>query len=559
MAIIGIDLGTTNSLVSLWRDGESVLIPNALGQNLTPSVVSLTDKGDVLVGQAAKDRQVTHPDRTAAVFKRYMGTDKRIKLGKQAFRPEELSALVLKALKADAEAFLNETVTEAVITVPAYFNDTQRKATRRAGELAGLKVERLLNEPTAAALAYGLHQQDGQFLIFDLGGGTFDVSILELFEGVMEVRATAGDNYLGGEDFVTALVDGFVASAGAATKPNATDLTKLRVEAERVKRRLSTESHTEFTADIAGKSHTWQVSQAAFEEAAAPLLERVRKPIERAMRDAKLKPQDLDHLVLVGGATRMPILHKLVARLFGRFPRRDIHPDEAIALGAAVQAGLKARDAALKDVVLTDVAPYTLGMEVADELGQGRFRHGLYLPIIDRNTVIPTSKSKQVFPLLPGQTELSVRIFQGEAREVKDNILLGELAVTLPKDSSQHGVEVRYTYDINGLLEVEATPHQGKPYRLLIKQSDGLSDAEAEARLKLLAGLKIAPRQQAENQALLSRLARLYEEHLGDERQWLGQQTTIFESVLDRQDPKEINAAREALQEALNRFDKDLL
>jgi molecular chaperone HscC len=344
--IIGVDLGTTNSLVAVWRERKSELIPNALGHTLTPSCVSIDESGEILVGLAARDRMMTHPHHTLTAFKRYMGTQKELALAGKRFRPEELSALVLKSLKADAEAYLGEPVIEAIITVPAYFNDTQRKATRLAGELAGLTVARLLNEPTAAALAYGLHDRnaENQFLVFDLGGGTFDISILEMFSGVMEVRASAGDNHLGGEDFVTVLVEGFLDAARKESgivwnKLSAHQQARIRAEAERVERALSKEEQVDFVYEDGEHKLTWTVTTETFEQLATPLLKRLRTPIERALRDAKLRVGDLDEIVLVGGATRMPIVHRLVAKMLGRFPRRDIHPDEAIAMGAGVQVG----------------------------------------------------------------------------------------------------------------------------------------------------------------------------------------------------------------------------
>jgi molecular chaperone HscC len=563
--IIGIDLGTTNSLAAVWRDGQAVLVPNALGQTLTPSCVSLGEDGSVLIGQPARERLLTHPDRSAAAFKRYMGTARRLRLGDREFRPEELSALVLKSLKADAEAFLGEEVTEAVITVPAYFNDTQRKATRIAGELAGLRVERLLNEPTAAALAYGLHraEDESQFLVFDLGGGTFDVSILEWFDKVMEVRAAAGDNYLGGEDFVAAIVEAFLAEAGrpAGLEPRSLtvqQVARLRGEAERVKRVLSTQERATFVFEEEARRIEWTLRADAFERIAAPLLERLREPIERALRDARLRASELDRIVLVGGATRMPMVHRLVARLFGRFPNRDIHPDEAVALGAAVQAGLKARDAALEEVVLTDVCPYTLGIETSEETAPGQYRSGLFLPIIERNTVIPASRSRVVHALRDYQAMVELRVFQGESREVKDNVPLGSLRVPLPRLArEQQTVEVRFTYDVNGLLEVEAQVQATQArQRLVVEHTPGaMTQEEIDRCFVALAQLKIHPREQSENRALIERLARLYEQHLGERREWLGRQLSRFEALVDRQDPREIAHARSELIRVLDQLE----
>jgi molecular chaperone HscC len=563
--IVGIDLGTTNSLVGIWRDGRAQLLPNALGHVLTPSCVSIDDAGQVLVGLAARDRLLTHPEQSASVFKRYMGTEKRLHVGDRVFRPEELSALVLKSLKADAEAFLGEAVMEAVITVPAYFNDTQRKATRIAGELAGFKVERLLNEPTAAALAYGLHKAEleSQFLVFDLGGGTFDVSILEIFSGVMEVRATAGDNFLGGEDFVTALVEGFFAfaakSAGLDKKRlTGEQLAQLRIEAERVKRVLSSRNVDTFAFQIGDSKLEWQVSAEAFECMCGALLERLRTPVERTLRDANLSASALNEIILVGGASRMPIVHRLVARLFGRFPNREINPDEAIALGAAIQAGLKARDAALNEVVLTDVCPYTLGVEVSEEYAPGLRRGGVFLPILERNTVIPASRAHPVASIRDYQTTIALKVYQGESRDVNENILLGTLDVALPRlVRAEQQVIVRFTYDINGLLEVEGTvTATGLKETLVIEQSPGsMSKEEIRRSLASLAKLKIHPRDETENAALTARLKRLFEQHLQDRRAWIGQQLAAFETVLDRQDPREIVQIRADITRSLDAFE----
>ncbi len=563
--IVGIDLGTTNSLVAVWREGRAELIPNAHGQVLTPSCVSIGDDGQVLVGIAARDRLLTHPERSAATFKRYMGTERLVNLAGRDFRPEELSALVLKALKADAEALLGELIDEAVVTVPAYFNDTQRKATRIAGELAGLKVERLLNEPTAAALAYGLHHAnpESQFLVFDLGGGTFDVSILELFSGVMEVRAAAGDNFLGGEDFADVLLEGFFPYAAKNAgldrrRLSAQQLAQLRTEAERVKRVLSTADQATFAFQHLGSSLSWEVNAQQFEKMCEGLLERLRTPVERALRDARLSATALDEIVLVGGATRMPIVHRMVARLFGRFPNREINPDEAIALGAAVQAGLKARDAALDEVVMTDVCPYTLGVEVAEASAPGINRNGVFLPIIERNTAIPVSRSHTVVPMVDYQAFAAVKIYQGESRNVKDNIPLGQLDVDLPRlPRAEQQVDIRFTYDINGLIEVEATIlATGVKAVLVIERTPGgMSAADIARSLADLAKLKIHPRDNAENAAVVARLMRLFEQRLQDERTWVGQQISMFNAVLERQNPREIEKVRVELVRHLDLFE----
>lgn len=563
--IVGIDLGTTNSLVAAWRDAAAQIIPNALSEALTPSVVSLDDNGEVLVGRAARERLLTHPDRTAAAFKRYMGSNRETVLGGRKFRPEELSALVLKSLKADAEAALGGTVSEAVISVPAYFNDTQRKATRIAGELAGFKVERLINEPTAAALAYGLHNRDieSKFLVFDLGGGTFDVSVLELFEGIMEVRASAGDNFLGGEDFVEMLVTAFMDETGAPAGLSWDGLDtlqrqQLRNQAERVKRNLTRRQPGEMRLRVGGEEITWTVDETRFEAMAAPLLKRLAGPTERALRDAKFMPDELDEVLLVGGATRMPVVQSLVARMFGRLPARHLDPDEAVAMGAAVQAGLKARDAALDEVVMTDVCPYTLGVEIAQAIARDTYRDGWFLPIIERNTVVPCSRVEELWTVADNQKKLNIDIYQGESRRVKDNIKLGGITLNIPaRPAGEESVSCRFTYDINGLLEVEATvASTGLTRTVVIEQNPGVMSArEIAARLKALAGLKIHPRDQSENRALLARAERLYEERLGDLRDYLGQLITSFEAAMARQDPVEIQDAREKIHAILNEIE----
>ena len=562
--IIGIDLGTTNSLAAIWKDGRPHLVLNALGAYLTPSVISIDEDGSVLVGQAARDRLQTHPAATASLFKRYMGSDKTFQLGARQFRAEELSALVLRALKEDAEAMLGEPVTEAVITVPAYFSDSQRRATRIAGQLAGLTVERLVNEPTAAALAYGLHQDEDatQFLVFDLGGGTFDVSILEMFDGVMEVRATAGDNFLGGEDFVNEIVDLFFTESGLP--PQARDdgafMQQVVARAEAAKRLLSTTDSATIVAFWQGKEHRFELTQERFRTVSEPLLARLRSPVERALRDASIRANEIDNIVLAGGATRSPIVRQMVTRMFGRFPAMELNPDEVVALGAAVMAGLKARNEDLKEVVMTDVCPYTLGVETVHRMPNGGKVDGYFSPIIERNTVVPASRVKSYVPVEPGQRVLALEVYQGEARLVRDNIKLGELEVSLPGLlNGDTGVEVRFTYDVNGLLEVEATVRATREvHRLVIQGNSGvLSELEIASRLAALADLKIHPREKAENRALMAQSERLYQQLRGEPRDQLGDEISRFEQALEKQEDRDIRAARERLRKAIGFFEHD--
>jgi molecular chaperone HscC len=549
--IVGIDLGTTNSLISVWQEDGPRLIPNGLGDVLTPSCVSLDEDGTILVGRAARERLQTHPERTAATFKRHMGSDKRIRLGKREFRAEELSALVLRSLKEDAEEFLGEPVTEAIITVPAYFSDAQRKATRAAGQLAGLQVDRLLNEPTAAALAYGINQRDGEtrFLVFDLGGGTFDVSVLDLFEGVMEVRASAGDNFLGGEDFVNAIVERFFEhhKLPAKLRNDGQFMQRLSARAEQAKCTLSDASSASLSVPHGNDERVLELDESSLEQLCAPLLTRLRAPVERALRDANLRSHELDNIVLAGGATRMPIVRRLVARMFGRFPSCDINPDEVVALGAAVQAGLKMRHAALDEVVMTDVTPYSLGVEVSVRLADNSYSHGHFDPVIERNCAVPVSRVKNYVPTSNRQAFLDLKVFQGEARLARDNVHLGDLRVALPGGAiDQSSVDVRFTYDVNGLLQIEATVLKTEEtFSLVIEGNPGiLSEEEIIARLAALAELKIHPRDRIEHRTLLARAERLYQLLRGTQREWFGGQITVFERTLESQDDRVISRTR---------------
>ncbi len=562
--LIGIDLGTTNSAAAYWRDGEARLIPNALGDVLTPSAVSFTDSGELLVGMAARERQVTHPHLSATAFKRIIGTRETCKLGKRTFTPEELSSFVLAQLKADAEAALGEEVTGAIITVPAYFNDRQRKATRAAGQLAGLKVERLINEPTAAALAHGIHELDDEapFLIFDLGGGTFDVSLVEMFDGIIEVRASAGDNRLGGEDFNNALAS--LAKSKIDPWSNIRDANKdpfkelVRATAERTRRALSDADEAEFSLVWNGETYSANLTAADFETETKPLIDRLREPVLRSLRDGGLKPEALGKIILVGGATRMPIVRRAVTRMFGRFPDTSLDPDESVALGAAIQAGLQSRDAALKEVRLTDVCPFTLGIESSEEGAKGRIEVGLFAPIIERNTVIPASRVQNFAPMRDNQRQVEIKVYQGESRRVESNVFLQSITVPLPPGKrSESGFDVRFSYDVSGLLEVDIEVNQtGAKHQLLIRDSDdGMDDAELEKRRNELAKLKLHPREEAENAAVMARAERCYEGLIGEARQYLGACISQYSTALAGQDPREIAEARADMEKLLAEFD----
>ncbi|MCL2715133.1 MAG: Hsp70 family protein [Alphaproteobacteria bacterium] len=557
MAIAGIDLGTTNSLIAVWTADGPRLLENAIGETLTPSAISIAEDGMALVGSAALERLITHPERSAAAFKRWMGTSTGARLAGRDYRAEELSALVLRALREDAEAALGEKIDEAVISVPAYFADPQRKATLDAAKLAGLNVQRLINEPTAAALAHGLETVvDGHFLILDLGGGTFDVSLLHKLEGMMEVRASAGDSLLGGNDFRDALVNILLQRhALEVSALSRAELAQILRETDGLKHRLSEKPEAAYEFVLASQTYTGSVSRDSFEEAAAQLVKRLRAPIERAVNDARVDPAKINQIVLVGGATRMPLLRALVTKLFGRFPMIHPRPDHVIALGAAVQAGLKRRDAALEDIVMTDVCPFTLGTSVLDGANRGE---EILSPIIERNSIVPISRMQTYSTAHDGQTAIRIDILQGENLRPSQNITLGEIRIDVPPaPARQEHVNVRYTYDINGALEVEVTvPSTRKVERRVFRNQSNLSEQELEQRFATLAAIKLPPREQAENRVLIARAERLYAESLGEARDQLVSMLQRFEAALNDPSTRDAGQLRRDFAAALARFER---
>lgn len=560
--LIGIDLGTTNSLAACFRNGKAEIIPNRLGSHLTPSVVSVTPGGTVFVGETAKERAVLHPLESASVFKRSMGTDREYELGGRKLRAEELSSLVLRSLKEDAESFLGEEVTEAIVSVPAYFNDMQRKATKRAGELAGLKVSRIINEPTAAAIAYGMaEQEDARYLVFDLGGGTFDVSILELFGSIMEVHAIAGDNFLGGEDFTTLILNLFLERTGIdRDQLDLSTMGQLRKAAEKCKCAFSEGDEACMCCTVGNRPYIMHLTLGEYEQACEPLLQKLRRPIERSLRDANVTLDDIDQIVLVGGATKLPVVRRFVRKLFNRAPCVRINPDEAVALGAALQCGMKARDKEIKEVVLTDVCPFTLGTEVL--VDNGVFEEdGHYLPIIERNTVIPVSRTQTVYTAQDNQTRVNVKVLQGESRVAQNNLLLGEISIAVPPGpKGRESIDITYTYDVNSLLEVDVLVRStGKRRKLLIQSGvNKLSDEEATARMEQLQYLKQNPREEEANRLILLRGERLYEEATSDQRIAIDRAMMDFERALKKQDRIEIEKARKRLSEFLSEAERNL-
>jgi len=484
--VIGIDLGTTNSCVAVMEGGEAAVIPNAEGSRTTPSVVAFAKDGERLVGEVAKRQAITNPN-TVISIKRHIGTNHKEMIDGKEFTPQEISAIILQKLKSDAEAYLGETVTQAVITVPAYFNDSQRQATKDAGKIAGLEVLRIINEPTAASLAYGFEKEEDQtILVYDLGGGTFDVSILELGEGFFEVKATSGDNKLGGDDFdqviIDFLVDSFKKDTGIDLSKDKMALQRLKDAAEKAKKDLSgvlttTISLPFITADASGPKHLEvNLTRAKFEEMTAGLVERTMGPTRQALKDAGLTPNDIDKIVLVGGSTRIPAVQEAIKKFTGKDPHKGVNPDEVVALGAAIQAGVLTGD--VKDVVLLDVTPLSLGIET---LG------GVFTKLIERNTTIPTSKSQVFSTAADSQTSVDIHVLQGEREMASYNKTLGRFQLNdiPPAPRGVPQIEVSFDIDANGIVNVSAKDlGTGKSQNITITSSSGLSDEDIENMVK---------------------------------------------------------------------------
>jgi molecular chaperone DnaK len=586
--VVGIDLGTTNSVIAVVIGGEPQVIPNAEGSRLTPSVVAFTKTGERLVGQMAKRQAILNPENTVSSIKRFMGrrvaevgTEKtmvpyqvedgsggmavvRLPAPGKAFTPEEISAMVLQKLKTDAEAYLGDKVNEAVITVPAYFNDAQRTATKHAGEIAGLKVLRIINEPTASALAYGLDKKHAEtVLVFDLGGGTFDVTVLEIGEGVFEVKATNGDTHLGGDDWderiVNWLADQFKRENGIDLRQDRQALQRLREAAERAKVELSTVTQTTInlpfiTADATGPKHLdYVLTRAKFEEMTADLVERCIGPFKQALGDAKLGEKDLDQVILVGGATRMPMVQELVRRLTGKEPNKEVHPDEVVAVGAAIQAGVLA--GTVREVVLLDVTPLSLGVET---LG------GVMTSLITRNTTIPTRKSEIFSTAADGQTQVEIHVQQGERPMARDNRTLGRFILDgiPPAPRGIPKIEVTFDIDANGILDVKARDTaSGREQSIKITGTGTLSKDEVEKMVKEAERFSDEDRRKREDaetrnrgDSLVYQIERMLrdagEKVTADGRQGVEEKLQALKDALGRDDAAAISRATDELQQA---------
>ncbi len=485
--VIGIDLGTTNSCVAVMEGGETVVIPNAEGNRTTPSVVAFAKDGERLVGDIAKRQAITNPDRTIISIKRHMGSDHKETIDGRSYTPQEISAMILQKLKSDAEAYLGETVTQAVITVPAYFSDSQRQATKDAGRIAGLEVLRIVNEPTAAALAYGLDKEgEHTILVYDLGGGTFDVSILELGDGVFEVKATSGNNRLGGDDFderiMQYLIDTFKREQGIDLKKDKMAMQRLKDAGEKAKKELSSTLTTTISlpfisADASGPKHLEvNLTRAKFEEITADLVEATLSPTRQALKDAGLSIDQIDRIILVGGSTRIPAVQEAIKKIIGKEPSKGVNPDEVVAVGAAIQAGVLTGE--VKDVVLLDVTPLSLGIETMG---------GVFTRLIDRNTTIPTSKSQIFSTAADNQTSVEIHVLQGEREMARDNKTLGRFTLgdipPAPRGIPQ--IEVSFDIDANGIVNVSAKDlGTGKSQRITITASSGLAKDEIDRMMK---------------------------------------------------------------------------
>lgn len=557
--IIGIDLGTTNSLCAIFEDGKPRLIPNAHGHTLTPSVVGFHDK-QVLVGLPAKDLRVIRPELCASAFKRLMGTSEKTQIDGRKLTAPELSSLVLRSLKEDAEKDLGLPITDAVITVPAYFNDHQRKATRMAGELAGLNVRRIINEPTAAALTYGFHdrESDKKLIVIDLGGGTFDVTLMEIFEGTLEIISTAGESFLGGEDFTDRLVATVLKTMGmqmeVAELKRPKLVSRLRQQCDIAKTKFTTEEVTHVripddNGEISETAKKVKVTRSNFAKVSQRLMDRLKGPIARVLRDSECEPGDIEDVILVGGATRMPVLQEFVKDFLQSEPQCQFNPDEVVGLGAAIQAALITDDAAVDDMVMTDVCPYTLGVETARMYGS-RVMDGYYVPVIHRNTTVPVSREEVFSTMHANQRSVTIKIYQGEARKTADNIQLGELEIKdIPPGPEGQEIFVRFTYDLNGILEVEGMAgDSGKKQSIVITQNAaGLSKSEINKAIKRMAELKFYPRDDLGNTRLLLYCERLIGEVSPQHRDTLEHAISMFENAMHTSDRESFDHSKHAL------------
>lgn len=547
MAILGIDLGTTNSLGAVYRNGKVELIPNRFGSFLTPSVVSVTEDGSVVTGQIAKERLITHPKDTAFSFKKNMGSDQKYNLGGKTFLPEELSGFLVSAIVEDAKEYMGEEIKDVIISVPAYFHDKQRVATKRAGALAGVNVKRIVNEPSAAALASYFDTQNEQlFLVFDFGGGTLDVSIVDCFDTMVEILAVSGDNHLGGDDFNEAVADGFLREHQLQRENlSEKEYAILLRQAEKCKIALSTEQEVKMIAVLGGQTYQSVYTNERMMRESSAVWKRIQTVLRRALRDSRVEVEDIDAVILAGGSGKMPLVQSYMEQLFDQTPLVTGFSDQLIARGLGLVCGVMERKDEVRDYILTDICPFTLGTGVNNEADP---KHPYMSAIIERNSILPCSKIRGFSTAADYQSEVKIEILQGEEPYAEDNVQLGVVTVAVPKKKKgMESVDVRFTYDINGILEVEVTVvSTGKSVKKVLSQN--MDEKELARRMKQLEKLKVHPKDMTENQLILERLQALYEEALPETRDRLMYHIRNFESTLAEQDPRRIRKYREFLE-----------
>lgn len=547
MAILGIDLGTTNSLGAVYRNGKVELIPNRFGSFLTPSVVSVTEDGSVVTGQIAKERLITHPKDTAFSFKKNMGSDQKYNLGGKTFLPEELSGFLVSAIVEDAKEYMGEEIKDVIISVPAYFHDKQRVATKRAGALAGVNVKRIVNEPSAAALASYFDTQNEQlFLVFDFGGGTLDVSIVDCFDTMVEILAVSGDNHLGGDDFNEAVADGFLREHQLQRENlSEKEYAILLRQAEKCKIALSTEQEVKMTAVLGGQTYQSVYTNERMMRESSAVWKRIQTVLRHALRDSRVELDDIDAVIMAGGSGKMPLVQSYMEQLFEQTPLVTGFSDQLIARGLGLVCGVMEREDEVRDYILTDICPFTLGTGVNNETDP---KHPYMSAIIERNTILPCSRIQRFSTASDYQKEVKIEILQGEEPYAEDNVQLGLITTMVPKKKrGQESVDVRFTYDINGILEVEVTVvSTGKSVTKVLSQN--MDEKELARRMKQLEKLKVHPKDMTENQLILERLQALYEEALPETRDRLMYHIRNFESTLAEQDPRRIRKYREFLE-----------
>ena len=556
--LLGIDLGTTNSLGCVYKDGRIQLIPNRYGSYLTPSVVSVDEDQEIIVGEIARERLITAPDRTVSSFKRYMGEEKTFHLGGLNFTPEELSSFVVRSIVEDAQAYLGEKIEEVIISVPAYFHDKQRYATKKAGLLAGVQVHRLINEPSAAALASYLDNGEEQlFLVFDFGGGTLDVSVVDCFENVVEIEAVAGNNHLGGDDFHQVMVDSFLKEHEISKRDlSRKDLAVLARQAEKCKRELSSQEEGKMTAWIRDREYTSVYTNRRLVEESAGIFYKIKEVLNNAVKSAQILPEDLSGIVMAGGSSKMPVVNSYVAHLFHRESALNLNSDEMIVRGLGYLCGVKARDQSVKDYVLTDIFPFSLGTATRNA---SDISNPYFTPIIPRNTVLPCSRVHRFYTADDHQRQVTFPVLQGEHVYARDNRKLAEYTLAVPDGpAGQEAVDVRFTYDIDGILLADIrVVSTGHTISSVVSQT--VDDERLQARMKELEKLKVHPREVTENKLLLNRLMTLCEESSPKDREFFAGLIALFEKTLEDQDPRKIKRCREQIQKSIANFsDREL-